>query len=114
MKYILKETTAFNPGGKPRWTVYPYDGSLAHGVPTNGWATENMARRWVQKNGDSIVEVKRLQKKVKDSVDSIKDKYSVNVMDKLFITSNGFANEKGSLKKDTRKGLKPYEVTFFC
>lgn len=85
MKYILKETTAFNPGGKPRWTVYPYDGSLAHGVPTNGWATENMARRWVQKNGDSIVEVKRLQKKVKDSVEAIREKYQADAPSKAEI-----------------------------
>lgn len=33
--------------------------------------------------------------------------------DKLSITSNGFANGSGVLKKDTRKGLKPFEVAFF-
>lgn len=42
--------------------------------------------------------------KVKDSVDFQQDK--------LLITSNGFANGSGTLKKDTRKGLKPFEVAF--
>lgn len=39
----------------------------------------------------------------------IADKYAI---DAVFPTSKGFANEKGLLKRDTRKGLKPYEVTF--
>lgn len=45
-----------------------------------------------------------------DSVDEIRQKYQE---DKLSITSNGFANGNGVLKKDTRKGLKPFEVAFF-
>lgn len=44
-----------------------------------------------------------------DSVDEIRQKYQE---DKLSITSNGFANGSGALKKDTRKGLKPFEVAF--
>ena len=42
-------------------------------------------------------------------VSRIAEKYA---MDAIFPTSKGFANEKGLLKRDTRKGLKPYEVTF--
>lgn len=45
-----------------------------------------------------------------DSVDEIRQKYQE---DKLSITSNGFANGSGTLKKDSRKGLKPFEVAFF-
>ena len=45
-----------------------------------------------------------------DAVDEIRQKYQE---DKLSITSKGFANGSGVLKKDTRKGLKPFEVAFF-
>lgn len=42
-------------------------------------------------------------------IEGIAKKYAI---DAVFPTSKGFANEKGLLKRDTRKGLKPYEVTF--
>lgn len=45
-----------------------------------------------------------------DAVDEIRQKYQE---DKLSITSNGFANGSGVLKKDSRKGLKTFEVAFF-
>lgn len=51
------------------------------------------------------------------NIEEIKAKYALlddaATDKKMSFTSNGFANEKGPLKKDARKGLKPYEVTFF-
>ncbi|MBR6448379.1 MAG: hypothetical protein IKS96_07150 [Fibrobacter sp.] len=42
-------------------------------------------------------------------IEGIAKKYAI---DAVFPTSKGFSNEKGLLKRDSRKGLKPYEVTF--
>lgn len=71
--------------------------------------------RWVN-------EVKKTVKEFKDSCDdleNIRQKYAKETedsddfaQDKLLITSKGFARANEPLKKDTRKGLKPFEVAF--
>lgn len=80
-----------------------------------GKDVEPLKKRIVEgltRNGDTLVSFGKITTKdsAEDSlVQRIADKYA---MDAIFPTSKGFANEKGLLKRDTRKGLKPYEVTF--
>lgn len=74
-------------------------------VDQNGRSYETYYNKVPSYNG-----TRELAQKNIDSVDEIRQKYQE---DKLSITSNGFANGSGVLKKDTRKGLKPFEVAFF-
>lgn len=82
-----------------------------------GKDVEPLKKRIVEgltRNGDKLISFGKIT--AKDSVEDysvvkvIAEKYAI---DSIFITSKGFANEKGLLKRDTRKGLKPFEVTFF-
>lgn len=74
-------------------------------VDQNGRSYETYYNKVPSYNG-----TRELAQKNIDSVDEIRQKYQE---DKVSITSNGFANGSGVLKKDTRKGLKPFEVAFF-
>lgn len=74
-------------------------------VDQNGRSYETYYNKVPSYNG-----TRELAQKNMDSVDEIRKKYQE---DKLSITSNGFANGSGTLKKDSRKGLKPFEVAFF-
>lgn len=74
-------------------------------VDQNGRSYETYYNKVPSYNG-----TRELAQKNIDSVDEIRQKYQE---DKLSITSNGFANGSGTLKKDSRKGLKPFEVAFF-
>ena len=74
-------------------------------VDQNGRSYETYYNKVPSYNGTRELAAKNM-----DSVDEIRKKYQE---DKLSITSNGFANGSGVLKKDTRKGLKPFEVAFF-
>lgn len=73
-------------------------------VDQNGRSYETYYNKVPSYNG-----TRELAQKNMDAVDEIRQKYQE---DKLSITSNGFANGSGVLKKDTRKGLKPFEVAF--
>lgn len=74
-------------------------------VDQNGRSYETYYNKVPSYNGTRELAAKNI-----DSVDEIRQKYQE---DKLSITSNGFANGSGTLKKDSRKGLKPFEVAFF-
>ena len=74
-------------------------------VDQNGRSYETYYNKVPSYNGTREFAAKNM-----DSVDEIREKYQE---DKLSITSNGFANGSGVLKKDTRKGLKPFEVNFY-
>ncbi|MCQ2182994.1 MAG: hypothetical protein MJY89_06275 [Bacteroidales bacterium] len=70
-----------NIGSKRRFLAVSVNGDVMRSMPTNGWLTEAAAKKWADKNGHSIVTVERM----KDSVDSIREKYQADAPSKAEI-----------------------------